>query len=114
MQLPEASTNIYPRTVDNIKAILEFYFPYETHSEIEETALKLYEKRGVALNQLEFTSKFVAEHTKDIAKIIASRNLWNLMRDTRDALFVAPEKWEARNGTNTPKLEALKNWIDYN
>lgn len=112
MQLPEPSTNIYPRTVENIKSILEFYFPYETHFEIDKTAVQLHEKRGVALNQLEHTAKLVANHRDEIRKIITSSSLWNLMRDTRDVLFVPSEKWEIRNGTHTRKLQALEKWIN--
>ncbi len=110
MQLPESSSNIYPRSVENIKAILEFYFQFETHTEITETAVQLYERRGVALNQLEYTAKFVTKHRDEIRKIITNRSLWNLMRDTRDVLFVPSQKWEIRNGTHTPKLQALENW----
>lgn len=110
MQLPESSFNIYPRSVENIKAILEFYFQFETHTEITETAVQLYEKRGVNLNQLEYTAAFLVKHRDEIRKIIGSRNLWNLMRDTRDALFVPSEKWEVKNGTQTPKLHELEKW----
>jgi len=110
MQLPKSSSNIYPRSVENIKAILAFYFPFENHTEIAETAVQLHEKRGVDLNQLEHTAMFVAKYRNEIRKIITSQSLWNLMRDTRDALFVPSEKWEISNGTHTPKLQALNKW----
>ena len=112
MNFPDPSKNIYPRTRENIQAILEFYFPYETHSAVKEASKKLYEKRGVQLNQLEFTAKFLSEHHPEIKRMMVDKSLLGLMRDTRDALFNEPQQWEVRNGTNTPKIEALRDWIN--
>lgn len=112
MTSPDPSKNIFPRTRNNIQAILEYYFPFETHSAIKEASKKLYEKRGVALNQLEFTAKFLSENHLEIKRMMVDKSLWGLLRDTRDALFNETQQWEVRNGTNTPKIEILKDWIN--
>ena len=54
--------NIYPRNVENIKAILLYYFPKEKHTNIDLFSDKLYDERILALNEIEYISEFISKH----------------------------------------------------
>ncbi len=62
MQNQDHITNILPRSIENIKAVLLHYFPNRPHSEIEEYALKLLDEREFQLNEIFEVAKKVNEN----------------------------------------------------
>ena len=62
MNIPKRSENIYPTTEENIKYALLYYFPTIPHSTIDQESKRIYEKRGLALNQVEYVAKLVSEN----------------------------------------------------
>lgn len=55
--LPNKQANIYPRTIENINAILDYYFTNSLGS-----INWLYEQKEIELNQIEFIAKKVSEN----------------------------------------------------
>lgn len=53
MIAPDKSANIYPRSIENIRALLLHFFPNHPHSEIDDFALKLYDNRQEELYEIE-------------------------------------------------------------
>lgn len=52
----------YPRSVENIKALLLYFFPKHPHSEIDDFSIKLYDDRKLELIEIEEVARQVNKH----------------------------------------------------
>ena len=107
MKLPEASDNIYPRSKENIRAILDHYFPTTSEKLIEESLAKLVENKKLYLNHIEFGARFIKENEKlldqaDFAELPSARIHYALM-----AVFQPRKDWST-SGANTQRLEHFR------
>ena len=53
--------DVYPRTLENIKAVLLFYFPRISHTEIDVNAERVYDQRKFKDTMYYLKKKFVGE-----------------------------------------------------
>ena len=98
--------NIYPRTLENIKAVLLFYFPKISHSEINASAEKVYDQRKFKLNELEHCCAVVSKNEKVIRKYYKALNLNILLIVGYDVIFEDENNW---GGTSRrEKMKGIK------
>ena len=67
--------DIYPRTLENIKAVLLYYFPKTSHSEIDKNAERIYDERKFRLNELEYCCEIVSKNENVIRQFYKVINL---------------------------------------
>ena len=107
MKLPEPSENIYPRSKENIMAILEHYFPTTSDKLIEESLGQFLENKRLSLNQIEFGAKFILENEElldeaEFSNLPSARIHYALM-----AIFSPRKDWRT-SGNNTKRLEHFR------
>lgn len=107
MKLPETLENIYPKTEENLRALLENFFRQSSKDHKEQSVANWLDDNFYTLNQLEFGSRFVAknEHLLDQAefsKIPSARVSYALM-----AIFMERSKWST-SGANEKRLEKFR------
>ena len=87
--------NIYPRTVENIKAILLYYFPHEKHSILDGYAVKVYDERIIALNELEWVCEQIHENKELFDHLYPKRkNMPSEISMSYTAVFKDETKWK--------------------
>ncbi len=107
MKLPEASKNIYPRSEENIRAILDHYFPATSDKWIEESLGQFLETKKLSLNQIEYGAKFILKNKQlldqaDFSNLPSARIHYALM-----AIFQPRKNWHT-SGKNTERLEHFR------
>jgi len=86
--------NIYPRSLENIKAIFLYYFKDIPHSEIDEFSKHIYDRRGLSLNEIKTIASTCINNKSFFEKHHFYRvgSLSNMFSYTRDALMVENEE----------------------
>jgi hypothetical protein len=104
--------NIYPRSLENITALLNFYFKEHTISEVQEYATLLYNENKMSLDQIEKYSYLISEsqiffmqHIKEQYRTI---NLY--FKYTQQLLELPENQW---TGSKTGTLLILKAYRQY-
>lgn len=102
MKLPDPSENIYPRSRENISAILIHYFPQESDNTIGQSVNQFLENKTFSLNQIEFGAKFASEnkHLLDQAKI--SKQPYPRIKFALEAVFFPESEWTVWGETAVP------------
>jgi hypothetical protein len=91
--------DIYPRTLENIKAVLLYYFPEEKHSTINIYAAKLYDERVFQINEIEYIAEIIYNHSAIFKKHYHDLSIQATFNACYNALFVAEENWNiSKNG----------------
>jgi hypothetical protein len=89
-------TNIYPRTLENIKAVLLYYFPNEKHSAINDFAATLYDDRKLELNEIEFIAEIINTN-QEVFDSLFKKNYINVLEtffnSAHQALFDEENEW---------------------
>lgn len=104
--------NIYPRTEENIEAVLLFYFPNEKHSVVKTLSYQLYDERKLKLNEIEYLAEvisvnmsFFKEHIN--LNVLTAVNLINL---AYQAIYLNEEEWSG--SVNRIKIiESFRNTV---
>lgn len=60
--------NIYPRTIENVRAIFLYFFPTAKNSDVDEATSEFYDDRRYDLNLIEFYAEMVADN-EDFFKV---------------------------------------------
>lgn len=102
MKLPEASENIYPRSRENFKAILDRYFQTTPDALIEQSIEKLMEDKTLAVNQVEFGAKFTNEFKELLDQAKISKNPSARIHFAIEAIFVPEANWSVWGETAVP------------
>ncbi|MGM0934599.1 MAG: hypothetical protein ACQEWD_14265 [Bacteroidota bacterium] len=97
MELSKASENIFPKTKENLNALLDYYFPNINEVERQKSFELWLEKDhdlNFALNQIEFGARFCRENEallnmRSFSSIPAARIYYTLM-----SLFFPVSKWD--------------------
>ncbi|WP_339655339.1 hypothetical protein [uncultured Maribacter sp.] len=98
--------DVYPRTLENIKAVLLFYFPRISHTEIDVNAERVYDQRKFKLNELEHCCAVVSKNEKVIRQFYKAVDLNMLLVVGHDVLFKEEICW---GGTSRrEKLKGIK------
>jgi hypothetical protein len=94
--------DIYSRTLENIKAVLLFYFPNETHGSINNFADKVYDERIIALNQLEWLCEVIDKNKELFRRLYPRRdNMASTISMAFTAVFKQESEWNfSQNGLN--------------
>ena len=86
--------NIYPRTIENVRAIFLYFFPTAKNSAIDEATSEFYDDRNFGLNLIEFYAEMVADNDvffevefKGTASIVLK------MKYVIDAYSITEEDW---------------------
>lgn len=103
--------NIYPRTLENITAVLLFYFPKTSHSEINKNAERVYDQRKLKLNELEYVSCIVSKNVNVIRQYYKGIDLNTLLVVGRAVLIDEESTWGV--GERSNKLRAIKEGLEY-
>ena len=103
--------NIYPRTVKNIKAVLLYYFPKTSHSEIDKYAERLYDQRILQLNEIEYGSYIISKNRDLISQHYKVSNLNMLLSVIREVLFKDESTWGREDRRR--KLKGIKEGLKY-
>ncbi len=98
---PDQSANIYPRSIENIRAVLLHFFPKHSHSEINEFTHKLYDERKLVLLEIEEVAKQVNKHYDVLEADLRPDQitLSNAFKYGEDALINFPEIRGSHNRT---------------
>ena len=107
MKLPEPAENIYPRSRENFKAILDRYFPTTSDTLIEQSIEKLIEDKFLAINQVEFGARFVAENNELLNKANFSELPSARLKYAIMAIFYPRDQWST-SGANLERLEKFR------
>lgn len=107
MKLPNASENIYPRSGENIKAILDYYFSNVENELIEGSLEQLLKNKMLSLNQIEFGANFISKYKglldeAEFSKLPSARLHYAIM-----AIFYPRKEWST-SGTNMKRLEHFR------
>lgn len=83
----------YPRSVENIKALLLHFFPNRSHSEIDEFAHKLHNERELELIEIEDVCRQVNKHFDVLKNEIRKEMLTVSCAYSygKEALYIYPE-----------------------
>ncbi|MDO1514342.1 hypothetical protein Q2T41_16935 [Maribacter confluentis] len=98
--------NIYPRTLENIKAVLLFYFPKISHGEINASAEKVYDQRKFKLNELEYCCEVLSKNESLIREYYKSLDLNILLVVGYSVLFEDEKRWGSTS--RREKLKSIK------
>lgn len=102
--------DVYPRTLENIKAVLLYYFPRASHSEINENAERVYDQRKFKLNELEYCCAIVSKNERIIRQYYSAINVNTLLVVGYDVLFKDESQW---GGTErTRKIAGIKESLE--
>ena len=107
MKLPEASENIYPKTEENLRTLLEKYFRQSSNEQKEQSIKSWFDDNFYTLNQLEFGARFAVENEDlldqaNFSRIPSARVNYAIM-----AIFMERSKWST-SGANTARLEKFR------
>src|SRR5690606_22354298 len=96
-----------PRSEENIRAILNHYFPTASEKLREESLIQLLENKELYLNHIEFGAKFTIENDEllniaNFTKLPSARINYALM-----AIFQPRKNWHT-SGANTQRLENFR------
>lgn len=110
MKETKLKENIYPRTAENIEAILLHFFKTEKHSTIKEFSEKLYDERKVDLNEIEYLAARISDNL-DWCKANFKNSLneplmVRYMKDAIEGVFVEEKNWSGRE----PRFEILRKY----
>jgi len=100
--LPNKQDNIYPRTTENINAILDYYF----NNSLGDLRW-LYEQRELEINQIEFIAKNVSENIELLIKKVngsVEMTVSNAIRYGVDALCSDLENVKQTNRVRITKF----------
>ena len=93
--------DIYPRTLENIKAVLLYYFPKEKHSAINEYAVELYDERKLDLNKIEYLAEIISNNISLFQSHYKSHILKNVLPSyfnaAHEILYVKESEWNMSN-----------------
>ena len=99
--------NIYPRTLENIKAVLLFYFPKNSHAEINKNADRVYDQRKFQLNELEYCCEIMTKNVNLVRKYYSGIDINTLLVVGYDILFEDESKWGGKE--RKQKMIGIKN-----
>ena len=97
--------DIYPRTLENITAVLLYYFPKFSHSEIDKNAERVYDQRKFQLNELEHCCEITTKNVDLIRQYYQGIDINTLLYVGRGVLF---EDESTLTGDRGKKLKAIK------
>ena len=108
--LPKIEFNIYPKTEENLNALISFYF--DMYDLPKENVLEvLLNKTSLSLNQLEFIFRKLSESYKllfeDFFK--STTTVTNLIKYGIDALTIDEAKWSG----SKVRLAKTKDFLEY-
>lgn len=103
--------DIYPRTLENIKAVMLYYFPDSSHSEVNKNAERIYDQRRFKLNELEYAAYIISKNESLIREYYNALNMNILLVIAHELLFEDESSW----GTNDrgKKLRGIKERLVY-
>jgi hypothetical protein len=103
--------NIYPRSLENIRAILDFYFKEYSLSEVTEYANSIHDERKWSLDKIEAYAYIISESRAFFADAFNTPStLANLMDYAHQAIDLNEKDWK---GTVSGKLRILKEFKSY-
>ncbi len=107
MKLPDASENLYPRSKENYKAILDHYFPRVPDEDFEKSIDQFMKNKTLSLNQVEFGARFTFENEElldkaEFSKLPSARIHYAIM-----AIFYPRDQWST-SGANMERLEHFR------
>jgi len=107
MKLPDPSENLYPKTEENLRAIVERYFRQSSNKDKEESIQKWLGDNYFTLNQIEFGAQFVSENDDllkeaEFSTLPSARVHYALM-----SIFLPKEEWRT-SGANMKRLEHFR------
>ena len=103
--------DIYSRTLENIRAVLLYYFPKSSHSEVNKNAERVYEERKMKLNELEYCCEIVTKNEDLIREYYRGIDINTLVVVGYDVLFEDESKWGGVQRRD--KLKAIKKGLKY-
>ena len=105
--------NVYPRSLENIKAIVSYYFKGYKLSEIEEFAFQIYDDNKLSLDRIEYyaylisqSDQFFKHHLKGSGLTIS--NLYNY---TSQVIEKEEDNWEGSESGKKVILKAYKEFL---
>jgi hypothetical protein len=98
--------DVYPRTLENITAVLLHYFPNKSHTEINKNAERIYDQRKFKLNELEYCAEIVTKNEDLIRQYYNGLDINILLVIGYDVLFEDESTW--RTGDRARKLRGIK------
>lgn len=114
MILPKKEFNIYPKTEENIKAVLSYYLDKYLLFEKEEAITFLMENDILSMNQLEFIARKLSESWQQIFENFfngKTTSFKNLMNYGICGLTLPESKWTYSKGSSArPKI---REFIEY-
>ena len=113
IMLPKKELNIYPKTEENVKALLSFYFD-KYNLKDEDCIFKIMEHKNLSLNQLEFIARKLSESFDEIFKPFFSNgktSVSNLMKYGIDGLSKKESDWGF--GPTSSARPKIKEFIDF-
>lgn len=107
MKLPEASKNIYPTSGENIKAILDHYFPTVSDELIKKSLEQLMNNKKFSLNQIEFGANFITKNKELLDKAEFSELPSAGLNYAMMTIFYPRKEWQT-SGANMKRLENFR------
>lgn len=98
--------DVYPRTLENVRAVLLYYFPKISHTEIDKNAERVYDERKMKLNELEYACEVISRNKKLVEKNYNMRGLNIYLMVAYEVLFGDETTWG--DGNRREKLKAVK------
>jgi hypothetical protein len=103
--------NIYPRSLENISAILNFYFKDYPISEVDECATLFHNDRKLSLDQIESYAYTVSESKMFFAEEFKTPStIHNLIDYVHQVIELRENQWQ---GSSSGRLKTLKNFKLY-
>lgn len=109
--LPKKEFNIYPKTEENLNALLLYYF--DKYDILKENVLEdLMNKTSLSLNQIDFIIRKLSESYKVLFEDFLKASIptaTNLINYGIEALTIDEDKWRG----SKDRLEKTKDFLDY-
>lgn len=108
--LPKKELNIYPKTDENIKALISYYFDdYEV--DFSESVSFLNQKTAVTLNQMEFVVQKLSEAYLKVFReeLNGTIRLTTLLSYGFEALTINEADWQG----SKPRIQITKKFRDF-
>lgn len=108
--LPKKELNIYPKSEENIKALISYYFD-AFDLDLSDSLDFLKQKNSISLNQIEFVVRKLSEAYLTIfqTNLKGVIQLKNLLNYGFDALTINETDWVG----NKPRLAIIKSFRDF-
>ena len=104
--------NIYPRSSENIKAILDFYFKDYSISDVSEYATLIHNERKWSLDEIEYFAYIVSESTVFFAEALKTPpTLSNLFNYTQQTICLKEVEWRGSVSGTKSILKAFKSYL---